>query len=151
MASSTKSGDRPDVNEIILKALKEWEELDFRDLSLWEAFQEEFEDFTDENFKLATITHLRKLRDFQRRRGVWILKQSRTSIAKSLHNTLLEEEATPWTEEEVKRCYDNEKFSSNLIDSLFETDFGRSPRTYGVAFKSTTNNFKRTNSRIAGT
>ncbi|MCJ1349946.1 hypothetical protein MMC31_008189, partial [Peltigera leucophlebia] len=42
-----------DVDKIINEALKAWEECGFKDMSLWETFQEDFEGFTEEDFKLA--------------------------------------------------------------------------------------------------
>ena len=59
-------------DKIIMEALKVWEEFGFEDMSLWETFQEDFESFTEEDFKLASTHHIRKLRDYPRKFGVWI-------------------------------------------------------------------------------
>ena len=39
--------------EIITNALKAWEEYNFKDLDLWELFKEDFEGWTEDDFKLA--------------------------------------------------------------------------------------------------
>ena len=59
-----------DVDKIIKEALKVWEEFGFEDLSLWETFQEDFEGFTEEEFKSASTHHIRKLRDYLRKFGL---------------------------------------------------------------------------------
>ena len=117
--------------EIITNALKAWEEFNFRDLDLWEMFKEDFESWTKDNFKLANNRQIRKVQNLLRQRGVWVEK-SRLTIAKSLFNTLQEEERTPWTEEEVLRCMPNEEFISHHIKSLLKTDFGRNPRAHSI-------------------
>ena len=83
------------VDKIITEALKVWEEFGFKDMSLWETFQDDFEGFTEEDFKSASIHHQRKLRGYLRKYGVWVRKQQRYNIARSLHEVLLEEEPTP--------------------------------------------------------
>ena len=49
-------------------------------------------------------------------------------MAKSLYNTIQEENPTPWTEEEITRCKDKEVFISRHITHLIDTDFGRDPK-----------------------
>ncbi len=114
-----------DVDKIILEALKGWEECGFEDMSLWETFQEDFEGFTEEDFRLASNHNIRRLRDYLRKHGVWIRKQQRYNIARSLYEALLEEVPTDWTEEELIECEDKEKFASFRISRLFDSDFGR--------------------------
>ena len=64
------------------------------------------------------------------------MEKSKLTIAKSLSNTLQEEEPTPSTEEEVIRC-ENEEFISNHIRKICKYDFGRKhrmPATYESKF-----------------
>lgn len=61
--------------------------LDFKDLDLWEAFKDDFEGWTEDDFKLTTNHEIRKVRTSLRKRGFWVEK-SRLTIAKSLYNTL---------------------------------------------------------------
>ena len=111
-----------DVDKTITKAVKSWTEYDFKDLDLWDSFQEHFDRYTELDFKVVENDTIRKLRTFLRKRGAWIEKKARLSPAKSLFNTVQEQEPTPWTESEIKECNDSEKFASNRIISLFETD-----------------------------
>ncbi len=39
------------VDKIILETLKEWKECGFKDISLWETFQEDFAGFSEEDFR----------------------------------------------------------------------------------------------------
>ena len=71
-----------------------WKEFHFKDISLSEIFQDNFEGFTKEDFKLGSIYHLYKLWDSLQKFGVWIQKQLRYTISRSLYNMLLEEEPT---------------------------------------------------------
>lgn len=59
-----------DIDKIIKETLKVWKEFGFKDLSLWKIFQEDFENFTEENFKSASTHYICKLRDYQQRLGV---------------------------------------------------------------------------------
>ena len=43
-----------DVDKAIIEALKVREECGFKDMSLWKTFQEDFESFTEEEFKSAS-------------------------------------------------------------------------------------------------
>ena len=105
-----------------------WEKFGFKDMDLWETFQYDFEGFTEEDFRSASIHHQRKLRAYLRKYGVWVRKQQRYTIARSLHEVLLEEEPTPWTEAEIIACEENEDFASYKISRLIDSDFGRKPR-----------------------
>ena len=93
-----------DVDKIINEALKAWEEYGFKDMDLWEKFQEDFEGFTEEDFRSASNNNQRRLRDYLRKFGVWIRRQQRYPIARSLYDALLEEEPTEWTEAEIIAC-----------------------------------------------
>ncbi len=107
-----------------------WEKFGFKDMSLWETFQYDFESYTEEDFKSASIHHQRKLRDYLRKYGVWVRKQQRYTIARSLYEVLLEEEPTSWTEAEITACEENEEFASYQISRLIDSDFGRKPRKF---------------------
>jgi len=68
---------------------------------LWDQYQADFADFTEETLKSCNILSLRTLRHFLCDRGVWVLKDKSTTIARSLCNTLEEEEQHIWTKEEI--------------------------------------------------
>ncbi len=63
------------LHKIIKEALKMWEKFGFKDMSLWETFQDDFEGFTEEDFRSASIHHQRKLRDYLQKYGVGVRKQ----------------------------------------------------------------------------
>ena len=63
-----------DVDKTIEEALKGWEKFGFKDMDLWETFQYDFEGFTEEDFRSASIHHQREFRAYLRKYGVlWIL------------------------------------------------------------------------------
>lgn len=90
--SDNGSTPQCDVDKSILEALKDWQECDFKDLSFWEIFQDNFDDFTEKNFKLAKINNQQRFRDYLQKFGIWIQRQQRYSIARSLYDMLLEKE-----------------------------------------------------------
>ena len=79
--------------EEIGEAVKTWEKYNWKNSDLWESFQDNFEGYTEEDFKLVNNNDIRKLCNFLRRQGVWI-ENSRLTIAKSLFNALQEKEPT---------------------------------------------------------
>ena len=48
----------------------------------------------EKDFKLASNHNIYKLRDYLQKFGVWVQKQQKYTIARSLYNTLLEEQPT---------------------------------------------------------
>ena len=66
-----------DVNESDLKdfitfKIEEYTFYDFKNISLWEAFTDDFNTFTVDSFKISNQNTVRKLRDFLRYKGVWV-------------------------------------------------------------------------------
>ena len=121
-----------EIDKIIDESLKAWEKCGFKDMSLWETFQEDFKGFTEEDFRLASNHNTRRLWDYLRKFGVWIRKQQRITIARSLYEALLEEEPKAWTEAEIIACEEKEEFASYQISRLIDSDFGRKPRHSSV-------------------
>ena len=62
--------------------------------------------------------------------GVWIQKQQRYTIARSLYNVLLEEEPTDWMEIEIMACKPKEKFAFYYIKQLLDSDFVKKPQMF---------------------
>ena len=52
------------VDKTIKKVLEVWKKFSFKNMSLWETFQYSFENFTEEDFKLASIYQYHKLWDY---------------------------------------------------------------------------------------
>lgn len=80
--------DDPEAQAVdIPKILKTWTDYGFIDVDLWDTFREDFEGYSEDDFRLFSNYDLRTLRAFLRKHGVWVEK-SRLTIAKSLFNTL---------------------------------------------------------------
>ena len=63
-----------DVDKIIDEALKAWEKYGLKDMDLWVTFQEDFEGFTEEDFRSASNHNFhwlmeRKKRVFGKKQG----------------------------------------------------------------------------------
>ncbi len=106
--------------------INEWEQDNLIDKELWEQYQDDFNDWTEKDFKSdVSNTLLRRLRDTLRRRGVWVSRDEQ--VAKSLYNTLQEKNPPRWTEKEVLRYLPYENFISITIKIFLKTNFGRKP------------------------
>ncbi|RKF77620.1 hypothetical protein GcM3_070031, partial [Golovinomyces cichoracearum] len=89
---------REDVNGFITWRIAVYQDSNYRDYSLWEAFVEDFEGFTKTTFDIANKDLLRKLRDFLRSNGVFVSKQHE------------------WTDEEIRDQMNGAQDSnSNII------------------------------------
>ena len=117
-----------DITTLITALTKVWDQYHLQDDDLWESFRENFKGYTENDFKIPHNVQIRKLRELLRKQGVWVLKDPKVTISRSLFNTLQEETPTPWTEEEVTRCKTKEPFTSFHVLHLIETDFGRKPK-----------------------
>lgn len=84
-------------------------------MSLWETFQYNFKGFIEKHFKSARIYYQCKLGDYLQKYSVWVQKQQRYTIARSLYDALLEEEPTDWTEIEIMACKLKKKFAFYYI------------------------------------
>ena len=120
---SEGTNEPTDMVILITTLTKDWEQYYVQDDDLWESFRENFEGHTEDDFKIPSNTQIRKFRELLRKQGVWVLKNPKVSVAKSLFNTLQEEIPTRWTEDEVTKCQDKEVFTSTS-----RHNFGRNPR-----------------------
>lgn len=107
------------VNKHIDEKLNEYVRYKFKDDNLWDAFKDDFENFTEEDFKQASVPLLRTLRAHLCTHGVWVKWNRNTTIAASLYEVLIEEEPTKWTIEDVLKS--NETFNSNKIIHLLKS------------------------------
>ncbi len=115
-------------NHILENKIREWDELLNDDL--WESFRDEFVEWIDEDFKLATIICQKKFRTFLRSRDVWVMKSSKLIIAKSLVEIVKKDTLTSWTEEEIRRCLISKTFVFHVINHLLKTNFDRDSKNY---------------------
>ena len=109
----------------IRKKMKDWDRYEFMNDNLWDAFMENFEDYTEDTFNFVSKNDLRGLRSYLRKRGVWV-QGGRMPAAPALANTLKEKRPTKWTEDEIRDCNRQDKFISGEIiafmDHLVEED-----------------------------
>lgn len=61
---------RESVAEDIANAIMIWEKYDWKDTDLWESFQDDFEGYTEDDFRLININDIRRLRNFLIKQGV---------------------------------------------------------------------------------
>ncbi len=122
-------------NDFIDEKMNEWRIQNFKNIDLWEQFKNDFVDWTNENFRTATIEKLREFRVYLRQHDVWVRRQRDTSINKVLFAVIQKETKTSWIEEEVMNCL-NEDFKSNIIKLLLETNFDRNLKNYSWQAKS---------------
>ena len=91
-----------DLNGFISWRIDRYEDEKWRNYELWEAFVEDFIDFTETLFQLAGKDYLRKLRSFLRANGVYVNRQAGIPMAKELFKVVQEEKQHQWTKEEVE-------------------------------------------------
>ncbi len=128
-ASPQKKNYSEHTNEYITLLIKKWKSLNLQDTNLWITFRDDFEKWTEQSFKATTNDVLRLLRNFLRKHDVWISRQKRKTIARSLQEVLEKDIKTTWTEKKILNSL-NEKFESSKIIRLIETDFERNSRDY---------------------
>ncbi len=128
-ASFQKKNYSEHTNEYITLLIKKWKFLNLQDTNLWVTFRDDFEEWTEQSFKTTTNDVLRSLRNFLRKHDVWISRQKRKTIARSLQEVLEKETETTWIEKKISNSLD-EKFESSKITCLIATDFERNSRDY---------------------
>jgi hypothetical protein len=92
----------------------------FYDIKLWESFQEEFVNWTRRDFELTSIFCCRAFRIYLRRKKVWIWIFKETTFAKSLYDAFKKKTLTSWTEDEIRRCLFEMRFTFYLINELLK-------------------------------
>ena len=88
-----------EVNNYIKFKVLEYEYYKLMNDDLWEQYKEDFANFTEATFKACSIIPIRNLRALLRDQGVWVEKEKRVTIARSLYNTLYKEDPIEWTKE----------------------------------------------------
>jgi hypothetical protein len=110
-----------DVDEFVRFKLLEYDVLNFRDIDLWEAYKEDFGSFTVAVFKSCNQHLIRQLRLRLRTNGVWVQRQTGTTVPESLFSTAQEKEPTEWTESELRSHLDNSGgFNSPRINNILQ-------------------------------
>jgi hypothetical protein len=137
---SAQENDVKTINEFIKFKLDEYEESGLDPFDLWEQFKEDFESFTEDDFKSANQTNVRKLRGLLRKYGVWVKKDRHGNAAQALFQTLQEDDLAPWSETEIRECLKTgETFDSRRIDYILnEGKVSTRTLTHSTAAASTT-------------
>ncbi len=84
--------DIASANKYIKFKLLEYEHYKIKDSELWEQFKEDFTGFDEEILKACHQIPICNLRTLLRDRGIWVLRLKGTTVAKSLSNTIKEED-----------------------------------------------------------
>ena len=131
------------VNTYLVACLGRYEMYGRIDEELWESFQEDFEDWTEDLFALAEKKIRTPLRDFLRDNGVCV--GGTKYISKQLYNVVQEDEYQEWPAEEVTKqmrtgrdfnSYQNPTFPAKLEESR-NTPGPRTTTTPGPAERQT--------------
>jgi hypothetical protein len=118
-----------DKNDFVQKAITSYDREDMKNDTLWEQFKKNFTEWIEDDFKIDVLNiRLRRLRNALRKQDVWILKDSKMIIAKSLIQILEKEHFILWIE--AKIVNNSEKFESDVIDHLRKIDFDRNSIDY---------------------
>jgi hypothetical protein len=118
-----------DKNIFVQTTIISYDRENLKNDTLWEQFRKNFVDWIEDDFISEVLNiRLRRLRNALRKRDVWILKDSRIIIAKSLIRTFEKEHSTLWIEAEIVN--NTEKFQSDVIDHLRKIDFERNLINY---------------------
>ena len=106
-----------DLNGFISWRIDRYEDEKFRDYELWEAFLEDFIDFTEPLFQLAGKDYVRNLRNFLCANGVYVHKQARVSMAKELFKVLQEDKPHEWTNDEIEGQINSAQGFNSILKS----------------------------------
>jgi hypothetical protein len=110
-----------DKNIFVQRTITSYDREDLKDDTLWKQFRKNFVDWIEDDFVSEILNiRLKRLRNTLRKRDVWVLKDARVIIAKSLIRILEKEHLTLWIEEEIVNSA--EKFQSDVIDHLRKID-----------------------------
>jgi hypothetical protein len=127
--STSAFARKVDKNNFVQTAITSYDRENMKNDTLWEQFRENFAEWIEDDFKIDVLNiRLRRLRNVLRKRDVWILKDSKVIIAKSLIQILEKEHSIFWIEAEIVNSA--EKFESDVIDHLRKIDFDRNSIDY---------------------
>ena len=106
-----------DITNYIDFKINEYTKYNFKDKSLWELYQEDFDNFEVQTFKDANRPALVGLKQLLRRNGVWVFNKKSKSVPQALYNVAYEDDRTEWSDAEIQLYIDNEgSFNSYVIN-----------------------------------
>lgn len=131
--------EQDSIDDYTIFRLSRWMKHRFKDYDLWETFQEDFSNFTLDDFKRIEKDAKKDLRNYLRTSGIYVSKNGH--IAPALMAVLQQKEPTPWSIDDVLECMrKGERFDSVIIDNLLQT--------HRVALAQTQNTFTHTPSTV---
>ena len=80
--------DINEINDFVKFKPLEYDDYNFKDEDLWEAYRDDFKTFTLQTFRNCNQSHIRKLRALLRTNSVWVKKHRILTVPESLFNTL---------------------------------------------------------------
>lgn len=107
------TADGKDLNGFVLHSMIFYLTRFYADEKLFEVYQEDFEEWTVDHWKLVATPIRRDFRDFLRRYGIFVKKER--DIPKSLTDLAVEEEQHKWTPEEIKQQMDKEPKTNAFV------------------------------------
>ena len=119
-----------DITNYIDFKINKYTKWDFKDKSLWESYQEDFNNFEVQTFKDADRSALKALKQLLRRNGVWVFNKSKLA-PQALYDVAHEDDRTEWSDTEIKLYIDNEgPFNSYAINRRLKLrPLATTPRT----------------------
>ena len=109
--------NKEDLDKYVKWCTQAYEYEGWRDWVLWEAFQMQFEKFTEEAWNKATLHHVTKLKTCLRSRGVYVEMTRAMKMTKGLYIAAHEEEQAVWPQNELKKQIEAGPFHSILTQS----------------------------------
>ena len=105
-----------DITNYIDFKINEYTKYNFKDKSLWDLYQEDFDNFKVQTFKDADRSALKALKQLLQRNGVWVFNESK-SAPQALYGVAHEYNRTEWSDEEIRLFINNEGlFNSYAIN-----------------------------------
>ncbi|RKF71197.1 hypothetical protein GcM3_106004, partial [Golovinomyces cichoracearum] len=103
---SLEESKNSELDLYISTKISEYKEFNSTDSDLWELFQEDFADFTVDNFKSLGTAKLQQLRNFLKCGGVRVPVNDRQKTLPKVLSEVLHEEIQPnWTSDDFQTSY----------------------------------------------
>ena len=105
---------KDDITEYVKWCTTAYEVEKWRDNRLWEAYQVNFANFTEEAFRKASQFYVTKLKNFLRDNGVYVEMSRKVKMTEGLYNAAQEEEQATWPPDELQKEIESGTFNSKL-------------------------------------
>ena len=111
------------LNSYVEAKLQEYQLYNSQDSKLWEIFQDDFKDFTEQHFSTIKLRNKQRLRDSLRSRGVYVPSYTKTQpLGATLFEIAQEEDQHQWTIAELDKLQTefqlDKLYSKQLLKAL---------------------------------